>query len=207
MPGHIPWPKSLIGTAQLARAFRESGLPVVLVNVTAGAPGRTDAGPRQAAFTEDWTELVPELEPQASDYIVSKQRLGAFIGTGLRQILARAGRDADFPGRSVDKHRVESTARSAYDHGYNVVLVVDAMTDRDAEAHRQSVEKIFPRLGETDTTENVLKMLKHTPALLARQTSRIVKIVRRTQRILKKTVLERQSQAFCGDKASCSAVY
>jgi nicotinamidase-related amidase len=55
---------------------------------------------------------------------------------------------------------VESTARSAYDYGYNVTLVVDAMTDRDADAHRHSVEKIFPRLGETDTTNNVLKLVK-----------------------------------------------
>jgi hypothetical protein len=37
---------------------------------------------------------------------------------------------------------------------------VDAMTDRDADAHRHCVEKIFPRLGETDTTDNVLKLLK-----------------------------------------------
>jgi nicotinamidase-related amidase len=57
---------------------------------------------------------------------------------------------------------VESTARSAYDHGYNVVLVVDAMTDRDAGAHRHSVEKIFPRLGETATTDDVLKLLKES---------------------------------------------
>ena len=54
---------------------------------------------------------------------------------------------------------MESTARSAYDYGYNVVLVVDAMTDRDPDAHRHSVEKIFPRLGQTDTTDNVLKVL------------------------------------------------
>ena len=54
---------------------------------------------------------------------------------------------------------VESTARSAYDYGYNVVLVVDAMTDRDPDAHRHSVEKIFPRLGQTDTTDNVLKVM------------------------------------------------
>lgn len=54
---------------------------------------------------------------------------------------------------------VESTARSAYDLGYNVVLVVDAMTDQDAEAHRFGVEKLFPRLGETTTTADLLKML------------------------------------------------
>jgi nicotinamidase-related amidase len=55
---------------------------------------------------------------------------------------------------------VESTARSAYDLGYNVALVVDAMTDRDAEAHRNSIEKIFPRLRETAKTEDVLKLVK-----------------------------------------------
>jgi nicotinamidase-related amidase len=54
---------------------------------------------------------------------------------------------------------VESTARSAYDHGYNVVLVVDAMTDRDAGSHRYSVEKIFPRIGETATTAEVIARL------------------------------------------------
>ena len=55
---------------------------------------------------------------------------------------------------------VEATARSAHDHGYNVVLVVDAMTDLNADAHRYSVEKTFPRIGETETTENVLKHLR-----------------------------------------------
>ena len=34
-------------SARLARAFRERGLPVVLVNVSGRAPGRTDAGTSQ----------------------------------------------------------------------------------------------------------------------------------------------------------------
>jgi nicotinamidase-related amidase len=59
---------------------------------------------------------------------------------------------------------VESTGRSAYDYGYNVVYVLDAMTDRDAEAHRHSVERIFPRMGETAITDQVLKMLDETAA-------------------------------------------
>jgi nicotinamidase-related amidase len=52
-----------------------------------------------------------------------------------------------------------NSARSAYDHGYNVSLVVDAMADRDPDAHRHSVEKIFPRIGETATTDEVLHLL------------------------------------------------
>jgi hypothetical protein len=38
------------------------------------------------------------------------------------------------------------------------------MTDRDADAPRPSVEKIFPRLGETDPTDNLLKLLKAASA-------------------------------------------
>ena len=55
---------------------------------------------------------------------------------------------------------VESTARSAYDLGYNVTVVVDAMTDRSPEMHQHSVQKVFPRLGETGTTDDVLRLLE-----------------------------------------------
>ncbi|HXN18972.1 MAG TPA: isochorismatase family protein [Candidatus Binatus sp.] len=151
-------------TAQLARAFRERGLPVVLVNVTAAAPGRTDAGPRKFAFADDWTEFAPELERQAGDYVVSKQRVGAFIGTSLQDILRQRGVTQIFLAGIATTFGVESTGRSAYDYGHHVVFVLDAMTDRDADSHRHSVEKIFPRMGETATTEEVLKMLKETPA-------------------------------------------
>jgi nicotinamidase-related amidase len=147
-------------SAQLARAFRERGLPVVLVNVTGGAPGRTDTIRPRLSFPDDWTELVPELEQQPDDYVVSKQRVGAFIGTALDEILRQRGVTQIVLTGVATSVGVEATARSGYDHGYNVVLVVDAMTDRDAEAHRHSLEKVFPRLGETDTTDHVLQLLR-----------------------------------------------
>jgi nicotinamidase-related amidase len=146
--------------AQLARAFRERGLPVVLVNVAGAAPGRTDAGLPKLTLSADWAELVPELNPQPEDHLVTKQRWGAFLGTSLDDYLRQRGVTQIFLAGISTSIGVESTARSAYDCGYNVVLVVDAMTDRNAEAHRHSVETIFPRLGETERTDNVLKMLK-----------------------------------------------
>jgi nicotinamidase-related amidase len=145
--------------AQLARAFRERGLPVVLVHVTGAAPGRTEAGIRNFPRPADWSELVSELEQHPSDYIVTKQRWGAFIGTSLDDYLRQRGITQVFISGISTSAGVESTARSAYDLGYNVVLVVDAMTDRDPDSHSRSIEKVFPRLGETDTTLNVLKML------------------------------------------------
>ncbi len=159
MPTAHPAAEIIGRAARLARAFRERGLPVVLVHVIAPPPGRIDAGPRKFSFAADWAELVPDLDQQPADHVVSKRSWGAFIGTSLDEYLrARGVTQIVLTGISTSAG-VESTARSAYDYGYNVALVVDAMTDRDAESHRNSVEKIFPRLGETDTTENVLNLL------------------------------------------------
>jgi nicotinamidase-related amidase len=160
MPTVHPMAGIIERSAQLARAFRERGLPVVLVNVTGVAPGRTDAGPRDlSSLPANWTELVPELEQQTGDHLVSKQRVGAFIGTSLHDVLQQRGVTQVVVTGVATSAGVESTVRSAYDHGYNVVVAVDAMTDRDAEAHRHSVEKIFPRMAETATTEEVLRQL------------------------------------------------
>lgn len=148
--------------ASLARAFRRRGLPVVLVNVTGRAPGRTENGRPRSTPPADWSEIVAELDPQPGDLRVTKERWGAFHGTSL---------DADLHARGVTQIvlagistsiGVESTARAAYEHGYHVALATDAMTDLDLEAHRNSVERIFPKLGETATTAEVLALLDRT---------------------------------------------
>ena len=144
---------------RLARAFRERRLPVVLVNVTAGAPGRTEAGPPGVPRPPDWAELVPELERQPDDILITKQRWGAFLGTPLDAELRKRGVTQVFMTGIATTRGVESTARSAYELGYNVVLVVDAMTDRNADAHRGSIQHVFPSLGETTTTDQVLRTL------------------------------------------------
>lgn len=159
LPTAHPIGEIISRTAELARAFRKRGLPVVLVNVSGGAPGRTDAGRPNFTFPPDWTELVPELDQHPDDYLVTKQRWGAFSEPSLNDFLRQRGITQIFLTGVATSIGVETTARSAYDHGYHVVLVVDAMTDRDADAHRHSIEKIFPRLGETDTTANTLKLL------------------------------------------------
>jgi nicotinamidase-related amidase len=86
--------------------------------------------------------------------------VGGFLETGLHDYLRERGATQIVLAGIATSIGVESTARSAYDLGYNVALVVDAMTDRDPETHRNSVEKIFPRLGEAAKTEDVLKLLK-----------------------------------------------
>ncbi|MGV7243438.1 isochorismatase family protein, partial [Caballeronia sp. M23-90] len=54
---------------------------------------------------------------------------------------------------------VESTARQAYEHGFNVTPAIDAMTDSRSEAHDYSIRNVFPRLGETGTAQNIIDLL------------------------------------------------
>jgi nicotinamidase-related amidase len=54
---------------------------------------------------------------------------------------------------------VEATARQAYEQRFNVTLAVDAMTDVRPEAHVYSLASVFPRLGETGSTQDILTLL------------------------------------------------
>lgn len=146
--------------AQLAKAFRARGLPVVLVNVVGPPPGRTDLKRPSFSPPSDWAELVPELEQQPGDIRVTKQRIGAMIGTNLQEELQKRGVTQVFFAGISTSVGVESTARSAYDYGYHVVFVSDAMADRDPEVHQFCIERIFPRLGEVDTTQSVLERVR-----------------------------------------------
>lgn len=143
---------------ELADAFRRRGLPVVLVHVTGGAPGRVEqsmSGPR----SPDWAELVPELGRQPSDKVVMKRTWGAFTNTDLDPYLKAQGVTQVVVCGIATSAGVESTARFAHELGYNVTLATDAMTDASAERHQNSVERVFPRLGETGLTRDIVAML------------------------------------------------
>jgi nicotinamidase-related amidase len=149
----------IANAAKLARGFRTRELPVALVNVAGMSPGRADV-PRPAfAFPPNWTDLVPELERQPSDYLVTKHSRGAFYGTSLDLHLRRRGVTQIVICGISTSAGVESTARDAHDRGYHLTFVVDAMADSAVENHTHAIERIFPRLGETGTTADVLAKL------------------------------------------------
>jgi len=143
----------------LAEAFRERDLPVVLVNVAGGAPGRTEQ-PRQTGHRpEGWTDLTPELNQQPGDIVVTKRTWGAFASTDLEVLLkARDVTQVVIAGVATATG-VEATARQAYEAGFNVSLALDAMTDLRPEAHDYSIRNVFPRLGETGTTAEIVDLL------------------------------------------------
>ena len=143
----------------LAMAFRQRGLPVALVNVNGGAPGRTERPSPRGAYPEGWIDLIPELDPQPGDIFVTKQTWGAFASTNLEARLKALGVTQVVITGVATGTGVEATARQAYEQGFNVTLAIDAMADLRAEAHDYSIAHVFPRLGETGTTQDILNLL------------------------------------------------
>jgi nicotinamidase-related amidase len=146
----------------LADAFRSHGLTVVLVNVAGAAPGRTEQPRRAMNFPPGWTDLVPELNQQPTDHTITKHTPGAFANTDLEQHLRGRGVTQVVLAGISTSSGVESTARQAYELGFHVTLAIDAMTDASMDSHVHSLTKIFPRLGESGTTREVLNLLNST---------------------------------------------
>lgn len=144
----------------LAWAFRARGLPVVLVNVTGGSSARTEAGRRvPREFPTEFAVLLDELGAAPSDIRVTKRRVSAFHDTGLDTHLRDLGVTQIVLCGVATGSGVESTARSGRDHGYHVVVATDACADRDADIHRFSLTKVFPKLGETGTVDEIVALL------------------------------------------------
>ena len=154
-------------TRALIDVFRAQNLPVALVNVAGRAPGRTEQGPRaNPSYSEGWTDLLPQLDRQASDIVVTKRSWGAFATTDLeRQLKARGVTQVVVTGVATSVG-VEATARQAYEQGFNVTLALDAMTDIREPAHEYSIGNVFPRLGETGSTQEIISLLERRSSAL-----------------------------------------
>jgi nicotinamidase-related amidase len=156
----------VIGNAgALARAVRAGGGLVVRVRVTPSPDLKdalhpeSDAPPLVRNRPPDFAELVPEIEVQPGDLLITKRQWGAFHGTELDLQLRRRGlRTIILCGISTSIG-VESTARNAYELGYEQVFVEDACAAPTAEEHANSMTRIFPRIGRVRSTAQVLAAL------------------------------------------------
>lgn len=163
--GPYPVRDVLAKTVQLADAFRRAGSFVVLVNVDS-ADGKdmlhplTDAEMRMPAQRPaDAAMLAPELGPQPLDHLVTKHQWGAFFGTDLDLQLRRRGIDTIVLCGIATNIGVETTAREAYQHGYNQVFAEDAMNALSVEEHEHTCKYLFPRMGRTRSTSEIVATL------------------------------------------------
>ena len=165
LPTAVPTTEIKARCMRLAEAFHARDLPVVRVRVGWSADGgdlprmRAEkpgpAAPPPAEFAQ-----FPEDFPAApGDISIVKRHWGAFTGTELDLQLRRRGVSQIVLAGISTSIGVESTARSAWEHSYNVLFVEDATTDPDAASHEHSFTKIFPRLGEITDTDQVIAAL------------------------------------------------
>ncbi|MQM25464.1 cysteine hydrolase family protein [Glycomyces albidus] len=121
----------------LADRARAAGASVVWVRVERP---NVDEQPPGSGLDEACAPL--EGEP-----VVVKRALSAFHETGLHALLTARGVATVVIAGLVTTFGVESTARTAADYGYEVVLPTDAMAAFSAEAHTFAEKVVFPSIG------------------------------------------------------------
>jgi nicotinamidase-related amidase len=160
----VPYASDIVvkNTAALAKAFRTIGMPVFLVRVAFSLDSKDALRPivdvpwPAQTPPPDWTDIVPELGPKPGDFVITKHQWGAFHGTELDLQLRRRGITTIVLCGIATNIGVESTARFAFEYGFNQIFVEDAMSALSVEEHTFTVSKIFPRLGLVRKTKELL---------------------------------------------------
>lgn len=104
--------------AGLRQRALAAGVPVVMVQ---------DQGEGTQAGTDVW-QIVPELAPVSGESVVQKTSPDSFLGTGLDASLKAMGATEVIVTGFATEICVDTTARQALSHGYDVVLVADGHT-------------------------------------------------------------------------------
>jgi len=152
--------------ARLAAACRAAGVTVVLVHVDPGPEGVLFPSPQAdqprppTRPPADFAELMPELDRQPTDVVVTKHQPNAFYSTDLEVQLARRRIRTIILGGISTNVGVEATARAAHERGFEQVFVPDVMAARAADLHEHSVTRIFPTLGRVRSLDVVQAALK-----------------------------------------------
>ncbi|WP_033343951.1 isochorismatase family protein [Catenuloplanes japonicus] len=136
-------------TVTLASAVRDGGGTVVLVRVE-----RPDVAEQPPG-----SDLVPELAPHEQDLVVVKRTIGAFYGTGLADRLRERGITTVVMAGIATTMGVESTARAAADHGFDLIFAADAMSGVTETEHTHALTVLFPRFGTVLPTAEILPLL------------------------------------------------
>ena len=151
--------------ARLAETCRASGVPVVMVRVGWSADYAealkqpVDAQVPARALPENWWTYPAALGKRDSDIEVTKRQWGAFYGTDLELQLRRRGIDTIILCGISTNIGVESTARNAWELGFNLVIAEDACSAASAEQHQGSMTHIFPRIGRVRSTDEIVSAL------------------------------------------------
>ncbi|MEM7338361.1 MAG: cysteine hydrolase [Actinomycetota bacterium] len=149
----------MANSIELANAARDAGVTII------HAPLAFDPGYEEIAgssygilkgvvdsqsFANDtWgVELIEAMTPDPADVVLTDKRsLDAFSTTNLQFVLGSRQIETLAVAGFLTNCCIESTMRSAYERGYEVVPVVDCMAATSLEEHEMAVKHNFPRFS------------------------------------------------------------
>ena len=143
----------------VAQRFRAAGALVVRVRVSFCADladalrPPVDEPTNYAGLPAGWDEFPEPLPPK--DLVITKRQWGAFYGTELDLQLRRRGVRCIVLGGIATNMGVESTARDAAEHGYQLVIAQDLCSSLSAEMHAFSFKHILPRLARITQSQKL----------------------------------------------------
>jgi nicotinamidase-related amidase len=162
----------LENTRRLADAARAAGATIVHAPITF-APGYGELADHpygilkgvvdSTAFVKgEWgAEIVDSLAPQEGDVVVEGKRgLDTFATTNLDFILRARGITTIALGGFLTNCCVESTMRSGYEKGYQVVTLSDCVAATSAEEHQNAIQFDYPMFSEVMTAETFTEELE-----------------------------------------------
>lgn len=151
----------LEAASELVAAFRGAELPIVWVHATGLPHGRVDDGfPEPEELPADFSDIAESLDARPDDLHVYKNRtISAFSKSTLASDLTTRGITQVVIVGIATGAGVESAARSAYDEGFNVTVVSDAVFHGDAERHEHSLTRTLPTVAVVTTVKDVLEAI------------------------------------------------
>ncbi len=169
----------LDNTRALVEAARAAGATIVHAPITF-APGYGELADHpygilkgvvdSTAFVKgEWgAEIVESLAPQAGDVIVEGKRgLDTFATTNLDFILRARGITTIALGGFLTNCCVESTMRTGYEKGYQVITLSDCVAATSPEEHENAIRFDYPMFSEVMTSEALTHELEGTPVTAA----------------------------------------
>jgi len=105
-------------------------------------------------------EIIDDLKPQEGDIVVEGKRgLDTFASTNLDFILRSRGIENIALGGFLTNCCVESTMRTGYENGYNVITLTDCLAATSTEEHLNAIEKDYPMFSRPMPHAEFLNLL------------------------------------------------
>jgi len=138
----------LANTKKIISSAREKGIPVIFSKITP-LPEKFESPVRKYFWknrlrkmqqTPNGLDLT--IEPLENDIVLPKNTASMFIGTNFEQLLRNSGITTILLSGISTEMGVESTARDALNRGFFPVIITDAVSSMNQEAHNRSLENL-----------------------------------------------------------------